>query len=137
MSKPHTKTYFIKNLPIEVSFRPKVVSIDFRPYKQKQELNLLYKHCVSLVEEIKHDYKQHYGRHLKISKASLIAEIWGHLVAYRIALAFKKHFKFWPVLNFAKFAAFRSATVDCGERKVDTNRWFWDITAWAFFRKYR
>lgn len=137
MSKPHTKTYFIKNLPLEVSFRPKVISIDFRPYKQKQELNLLYKHCVSLVEEIKHDYEQHYGKPLKISKASLIAEIWGHLMAYRIALGFKTHLKVWPIQNFAKFAAFRSAVVDCGETKVDTNRWFWDMMAWAFFRKYR
>lgn len=137
MNKSLIKTYIIKTLPLEVSFRPKVVSIDFRPYKQKQELNLLYSHGLELVNDIKLDYQEHYGHPLKISKASLIAEIWGHLVAYRIALAFKKHFKFWPVLNFAKFAAFRSATVDCGERKVDTNRWFWDITAWAFFRKYR
>lgn len=137
MSEPHTKTYFIKNLPLEVSFRPKVISIDFRPYKQKQELNLLYKHCVGLVEEIKHDYEQHYGKPLKISKASLMAEIWGHLIAYRISLGFKNHLKIWPVQNFAKFAAFRSAVVDCGETKVDTNRWFWDLTAWVFFRKYR
>lgn len=137
MSKPHTKTYFIKNLPLEVSFRPKVISIDFRPYKQKQELNLLYKHCVGLVDEIKHDYEQHYGKPLKISKASLMAEIWGHLIAYYVSLGFKRRVKVWPIQNFAKFAAFRSAVVDCGETKVDANRWFWDLTAWAFFRKYR
>lgn len=137
MSKLHTKTYFVKNLPLEVSFRPKVISIDFRPYRQKEELNLLYKHCTGLVDEIKRDYQQHYGKPMKISKASLMAEIWGHLVAYRISLGFKNHVKIWPVQSFAKFAAFRSAVVDCGERKVDTNRWFWDMTAWAFFRKYR
>ena len=137
MNKPLIKTYFIKTLPLEVSFRPKVVSIDFRPYKQKQELNLLYGHCLELVNDIKRDYQEHYGHSLKISKASLMAEIWGHLVAYRISLGFKKHLKIWPVQPLAKFAAFRSAVIDCGERKVDTNRWFWDMTAWAFFRRYR
>ncbi len=137
MSKPLTKTYFIKNLPLEVVFRPKVISIDFRPYKHKEELALLYSHCIVLIDEIKHDYQQLYGKHLKISKPSLVSEIWGHLIAYRISLGLKNHVKIWPVQKFAKFAAFRSAVVDCGETKVDTNRWFWDLTAWAFFRKYR
>lgn len=137
MSELHTQIYFIKNLPLEVNFRPKVISIDFRPYKQKGQLNLLYSDCSNLIDEIKHDYEQYYGKPLKISKASLMAEIWGHLIAYRISLGFKKHLQVWPIQQFAKFAAFRSAVVDCGETKVDTNRWFWDVTAWAFFRKYR
>jgi len=137
MSELHKKTYFIKTLPLEVSFRPKVISIDFRPYQQKREFSLLYPHCARLVDQIKHDYQQHYGKPLKISRASLMAEIWGHIVAYRISLAIKKHVKIWPAQKLAKFATFRSAVIDCGETKVDTNRWFWDITAWAFFRKYR
>jgi len=131
------KTYFIKTLPLEVSFRPKVISLDFRPYTQKQQLNLLYEHCNDLVDEIIHDYQQYYGQSLKISKRSLIAEIWGHLIAYRISLGFEKHLKVWPIQKLAKFAAFRSAVIDCGETKVDTNRWFWDFTASIFFRKYR
>ncbi|WP_343530999.1 hypothetical protein [Pedobacter sp.] len=131
------KTYSIDALPLEVSFRPKVISIDFRPYTQKQQLNLLYEHSGGLINEIMHDYQQHYGHPLKISKRSLMAEIWGHLLAYRISLGLKKHLKVWPVQKLAKFAAFRSAIIDCGEAKVDTNRWFWDATAWAFFRKYR
>ena len=131
------KTYFIKSLTLEVSFRPKVVSLDSRPYKQKQTLNLLYKHCEILVDDIKRDYQAHYGHALNINRASLVAEIWGHLIAYRISLGIQKHFRVWPITKLARFAAFRSAVIDCGEAKVDTNRWFWDLTAGIFFRKYR
>ncbi|MNK10080.1 hypothetical protein D3C87_280950 [compost metagenome] len=137
MSKTFTRTYVIAQFPINVQFSNRVVSIDFTPYTQSEKLSLLYQHSEDLVQKIKAEYKDSFQKELKISNASFVAEIWGHIVAYKIALWMKKNINISPVQKFAKFAAFRSGVIDCGESKVDTNRWFWDILAPIFFRKYR
>ncbi len=137
MKKSVTHTYTIGLFPLDVRFADRVVSIDFTAYVKKEDLTFLYCESESLIQKIKADYKSIYQRDLKIASPSFIAEIWGHLVAYRIALWMKRHFKISPLQKLAKFAAFRSGMVDCGEAKVDTNRWFWDIIGTIFFRKYK
>lgn len=135
MNKSVTLTYTISQLPLDVRFANRVISIDFTPYTKKENLTALYQDSAALVLKIKTDYKKIYQRDLKISNVSLISEIWGHLVAYRIALWMQKKINIWPITGLAKFVAFRSAMVDCGEGKVDTNRWVWDILGWIFFRE--
>lgn len=135
MSK--TITYIISKLPLDVRFANKVTSIDFTPYTQKETLSRLYQESATIVIKIKTDYRNHYQKELKIKNASFIAEIWGHLAAYRLALWMQRNIKLWPVQKLAKFVAFRSGVIDCGEGSIDTNRWFWDILARLFFSKYK
>ncbi|WP_171047004.1 hypothetical protein [Pedobacter helvus] len=137
MSKTITYTYTISKLPLDVRFANKVVSIDFTPYVKKEELISLYGESQTLVQKIKNKYQNIYQKELKIRNASFIAEIWGHLAAYKVALWIKKNIKVWPVQKFAKFVAFRSGIIDCGEGSIDTNRWVWDILAWLFFKKHK
>lgn len=136
MNYTYTNKYIVHEQNLVVIFKPMVVSLDFTPYSSKKELGLLYKNCRHLIIDIKSDYIRFYQKDLKINNASFMAEIWGHLVAYRIALWMTKSIKIPLIQKLAKFAAFRSGIIDCGETKVDTNRWFWDIIGWAFFKKY-
>lgn len=136
MSSTSLKIYEINKLPLQVNFMDKVVSINFTPYHDKEDLLKLYRSSSYLVELIKTDYLNIYNAPLKIKNASFVAEIWGHLIAYKISLWLKKNIKIGLVQKLAKFTAFRSGVTDCGEANVDTNRWFWDILGWLFFRKY-
>lgn len=136
MKKSVTLTYTISQLPLDVKFTDKVVSIDFTRYVKKEELTSLYKESKELVQKIKGNYQEIYQKPLKITNPSFIAEIWGHLIAYRAALWMQHNIRIWPVQKLAKFIAFRSGVTDCGESKVDTNRWIWDILGWMFFRKH-
>lgn len=129
----YTNKYIINQQTLVVIFKPMVVSLDFTPYSS---LDLLYRNCKSLIIDIKTDYRNFYQKDLEINYASFMAEIWGHLVVYRIALWMKKYIRISFIQKLAKFAAFRSGVIDCGEAKIDTNRWFWDIIGWVFFRKY-
>lgn len=133
MSKTVTYTYTLGDFLLDVKFKDKVVSIDFTPYTQSEELIFLYPYSEELVQKIKATYKASYQKELKISNASFVAEIWGHLVVYRMALWMKRTFKISLLQKFAKFVVFRSGVIDCGEAKVDTNRWLWDILGSIFF----
>lgn len=133
MDNVSVKSYAINQKTIKVHFQTKVVSIDCTAYTSKKDLSEIYGACKNLIHEIKNDYKDIFGRDLKISNRSFIAEIWGHLVAYKISIWLKKTLKLSLIQKLAKFAAHRSGIIDCGEAKVDTNRWFWDITGWIFF----
>lgn len=137
MSSTSSKIYEIGNHPLQVNFMDKVVSLDFTPYHREGELLKLYQSSSHLVKLIKIDYLNIYNTELKIRNASFVAEIWGHLVAYRISLWLKRHIKIGLIQKLAKFTAFRSGVIDCGEGSIDTNRWFWDILARLFFRKYK
>lgn len=130
-------TYTISQLPLQVRFANKVVSIDFTPYVEKGELIFLYRESEELVNKIKTDYKNIYQKPIKISNPSFIAEIWGHLVVYKVALWTQRNMNFWPAKQLSNFIAFRSGVIDCGEAKVDTNRWVWDLLGRVFFRNYK
>ena len=136
MSSTSSRTYEIGNLPLQVNFMHKVVSLDFTPYHKKEDLLKLYRSSRYLIGLIKAHDLSIYNTQLKIGNASFVAEIWGHLVAYKISLWLKQHIKIGLIQKLAKFTAFRSGVIDCGEAKIDTNRWFWDILGWMFFQKY-
>jgi len=137
MSKTLTCTYIFAELPLEVKLNHRVASIDFTPYSQKEDLQMLYGCSTALVRSIKVDYQNTYQKQLHISNSSFIAEIWGHMIVYRLALWIQQNIKVWPFQKLAKFVAFRSGIADCGEAKVDTNRWVWDMLGPVFFRKYK
>lgn len=129
-------TYQISPLSIEVSFCEFVVSIDFSVFKNNQDLNFLYRSSGDLVVWIKYRYYEIFGKELRITNPSFVAEIWGHLLVYRIAIWMEQNLKFKPLRRLVKFVAFRSGIVDCGERNADSNRWIWDLLGNLFFKKY-
>lgn len=135
MSKNLSKVYEVNQQPLRVKFSVGVVSLDFTARHLKNQLQGF--NYLKLVKEIQHDYLNFYHQPLKISNSSFVAEIWGHLLAYRISLWVKKHIQLKPLQKIASYAAHRSGIADCGEAKLDTNRWIWDVMAWLFFRKYR
>lgn len=77
---------------------------------------------------IKENYYRIYGAPLKIKMDSLIMEILGHIIAYRILLFFRK---IYPLGLFRKLSL-HVCNIDCGEKYIDRNRWFWDMC--GYFR---
>ncbi len=137
MNKTIKHTYQIAHFSIDVNFCEFVVSIDFSPYKQTDDLQFLYGYSPQLIALIQAQYQEIFGKQLQISDDSFVAEIWGHLFAYRIAIWVKKNLQFKPLQKLAKFVAYRSGIIDCGERQADSNRWIWDFLGKLFFQKYK
>ena len=84
---------------------------------------------LKLVNLIKADYLRLVGRPLKITNASLMVEIWGHLYASKFAVAVNGLIKLGMIRKITEKVSKRSNTIDCGEANVDSNRRFWDMLA--------
>lgn len=123
------KEYDLADFKVVVKFEPKLVRI----VGSQQLLAFLsadlHTHTLKLVKLIKADYAIFIGKPLKITNASLMVEIWGHLYASKFAIAVKELIKLRIIQNITKMVAKRSNTIDCGEADTDTNRKFWDILA--------
>ncbi len=137
MEKTFSHVYQIGHFNIKVNFNKFVVSIDFTPFEHGDDLKYLYRSSSRLIAMIKVRYHELFGQNLLISNDSFVAEIWGHLIAYRISIGVKRRIKFKPIQKLTKFIAFRSGVVDCGESAVDSNRWLWDLLGRLFFKHYR
>ncbi|WP_199121049.1 hypothetical protein [Pedobacter sp. ASV28] len=134
MNKVLLKSYSINQRLVNVHFRKKLVSIDCLPYRNSNDLKLIYEGSRSLIMLIKNDYSDIFGNSLKISESSLHAEIWGHLAAYKIFIWLQNAIKIPFIQKFAAFIIDRSGMIDCGEAKTDAIRWFWNIIGWIFFK---
>ena len=82
-----------------------------------------------LVNTIKADYEQHFGKKLAISNASLIVEILLHVYCDYLGLCFNRIVQIRWIQDFVKKLLKRAEVVDCGEKEVDSNRWVWDLLA--------
>lgn len=82
-----------------------------------------------LAERIRADYRQWSSRELAISENSLMAEIWGHMLVERYALRFRKLVNISITNKVLRFLLERMAVIDCGERRIDRNRFIWDRIA--------
>lgn len=83
-------------------------------------------HTRQLVTALREQYQRWASKELEISDHSLTAEIWGHMLAERYALRLRRMIN-RPVTNrFVRFLLDRMAIIDCGERRVDNNRFIWD-----------
>ncbi len=120
------KEYDLLHCKVSVLYSPKLVRI----VGSKQLLMFLEanlnSNSLKLVRLIKAEYLALYGNRLKISNASLMVEIWGHLYASQVANALKELIKLKIVGNLSDLVTRRSDTIDCGEAEVDSNRKFWD-----------
>lgn len=82
-----------------------------------------------LVNTIKADYKQHFGKTLIISNASLIVEILVHVYCDYLGLSFNRIVQIKWIQVLVKKLLERAEVVDCGEKGIDSNRWVWDLLA--------
>lgn len=80
-----------------------------------------------LVQGIKEAYHRHFGIPLRIGDDSMAVEIWGHVYAERFTLALQKALRMAWMDKVARFVVQRSDKIDCGERSLDRNRFFWDL----------
>jgi hypothetical protein len=82
-----------------------------------------------MVNTIKTDYEQQFGKALAISNDSLIVEILVHVYCDYLGLSFNRIVKIKWIQNLVKKLLKRAEVVDCGEKGVDSNRWVWDLLA--------
>jgi hypothetical protein len=120
------KEYDLAQCKVFVMYSPKLVRI----VGSKQLLSFLETdlnaNTLKLVKLIKVDYLAFHGKPLKITNASLMVEIWGHLYASHFTNALKKLIKLKIVSDLSDLVTTRSDTIDCGEGELDSNRKFWD-----------
>ncbi|HTM97902.1 MAG TPA: hypothetical protein VL088_04135 [Pedobacter sp.] len=120
------KQYDLAGCAVSVIYSPKLVRIT----GSKQLLIFLNTNLsansLKLAKLIKADYLIIVGRRLKITNASLMVEIWGHLYASHFANAVKELIKLNIVGDLTDLITRRSDTIDCGEADIDSNRKFWD-----------
>ena len=82
-----------------------------------------------MVDTIKADYKQQFGKALNISNNSLIVEILVHVYCDYLGLSFNRIVRVKWIQDLVKKLLKRAEVVDCGEKAVDSNRWVWDLLA--------
>jgi hypothetical protein len=121
------KQYDLAGCAVSVIYSPKLVRIT----GSKQLLIFLNTNLransLKLAKLIKADYLIIVGRRLKITNASLMVEIWGHLYASHFANAVKELIKLNIVGDLTDLVTRRSDKIDCGEADIDSNRKFWDM----------
>ena len=121
--------YDLDGCKVVVQFEPKII----RVLGSKQLLAFLgadlNTNTLKLVKLIKADYLKLIDNPLKITNASLMVEIWGHLYASKFAIAINELINHSIIENMTQRVTNRSDTIDCGEADVDRNRTFWDVAA--------
>lgn len=120
---------------IRIQLKPRLVSITNDGALKRLVGIEPRQHTHALVVALRQAYQAWSGTELHISDNSLKTEIWGHLVAERIALSLRKAVNTALTRRFARFVMEHMELIDCGERAVDHNRFIWDMTvpaAWLF-----
>lgn len=80
-----------------------------------------------LVDWMKQVYSSAYGRELKISAHSFVMEIWGHIYFEHFLLRHEGFGRLLFPFGLYERLVKSCEDVDCGESKVDHNRWLWDL----------
>lgn len=123
------KTYTFHTIPIQVVFEEGIIRIT-----NDLQLWIFYdQHIIErtawLVNIIKQDYSEFFGKPLIISNRSLGLEIWGHLYYEVFILRFSKFFRLNVYSRRMKNMLKPVQIIDCGEREKDSNRRLWDFLA--------
>jgi hypothetical protein len=126
------KIYKLEGKRIKVWLEPKLI----RVYGNAQlwaylegKAAVRLKRFELLVNTIKADYEQNFGKPLAISNASLIVEILVHIYCDYLGLYFNHIVTIKWLQQIVKKLLKRAEVVDCGEKAVDSNRWVWDLLA--------
>jgi hypothetical protein len=87
---------------------------------QESPVSGIKKLSTALLEE----FQTQRGRPLKIAHSSLVLEIWGHYYFEK----FYPYFRWMiPMKSLKTRLDLATREFDCGETKIDTNRWIWDL----------
>ncbi len=120
------RKYDLAEHKVVVHFEPKLIRIMGTDELLAFLNSNLNAHTLKLVKLIKADYLAINGKPLKITNASLMVEIWGHLYTSKFATAVNQLVQLSIIEQITKKIIKRSETIDCGEAEVDSNRKFWD-----------
>lgn len=121
------KRYNLGGCEAIVRFKPKLIQLEGSPQLLAYLATNLNTNTLNLVKLIKADYFNLFGKRLRITHASLMIEIWGHLYASKLAIALNELMKLNFIQNISTAITKRSDTIDCGEADIDSNRKFWDL----------
>lgn len=82
-----------------------------------------------LVSAIKKVYLKNFNKDFMVNDKSLAIEIWGHVFAEQFSVALTRIIKLRIVQKLAEKIYKRSVVINIGEKKHDSNRFFWDMLA--------
>lgn len=123
------KVYVLEGNKIKVGLEPQLIRVysnaelwHYLDGKANERFELL-------VNTIKADYAQQFGKALAISNDSLIVEILVHVYCDYLGLSFNRMIRIKWIQALVKKLLKRAEVVDCGEKEVDSNRWIWDLMA--------
>jgi len=123
------KVYELEGNKIKVGLEPQLIRVysnaslwRYLDGKAKARFELM-------VDTIKSDYKQQFGKALNITNNSLIVEILVHVYCDYLGLSFNQIIRIKWIQALVKKLLKRAEVVDCGEKAVDSNRWVWDLLA--------
>lgn len=121
------RIYKLDNCSIKVSVEEGIIRLksdkDLWSYLDIE----VVKQTEKLINVIKSDYKIKFNKPLKIVDKSLMVEIWAHVYCDYYGLLIHRNIKIKWVRKLVMKGLERAALIDCGERKIDSNRWIWDF----------
>lgn len=120
------KTLKLYNNDIKIAFEPGIIRIHSDLALWQYLDGYANDRFTILVKEIKKEYFILYGRSLKISDHSLIVEILVHVYCDYLGLLFNRKVNIPFLQKIVRKLLKRAEVVDCGEKKLDSNRWVWD-----------
>nr|WP_199156199.1 hypothetical protein [Pedobacter sp. ASV2] len=118
-----------ENNLIKIEFEPSLIRVysnavlwQFLKDDKKAKFKLL-------ANFIKDEYLKQFNKSLQISNDSLIVEILVHIYCDYLGLIIHRVIKVKWIQYLLMKLIKRAEVVDCGEKKVDSNRWLWDFLA--------
>lgn len=121
------KVLVIGNYKTKVSFAKRLIRITNNDGFKKMLSDNLIENTKELVYIIKKNYQEAYGKELRISNHSMEVEIWGHVYGEYFIHDINKRLHWKITERLDRFVQKRCEVIDCGERKIDNNRLFWNV----------
>ena len=114
-----------KNISIDVIIHPHSIHVFFTEELWQEMQPYYLKSSFEIVEQLKSAFYLQNNKSIKIASSSLVAELLGHIIVFKIVSKIKL---LLPRLIY-NWIAKRALQIDCGEKGYDQNRWFWDLLA--------
>ncbi|GAB3416049.1 hypothetical protein [Niabella aquatica] len=116
------KEFIIGEEILKVRFKQGIIRL-YANYALRHTISKSFRDLETLCILILESYEKEYGQAIKISPNSFIIEILGHVYAYK-ALLFLRQICSFGI--FRKYA-YHACIIECGDRRYDRNRWFWNM----------
>ena len=123
------KIYPIENCNIKICLEVDLIRLNSDAELWRYLNGHVRKRLEVLVNLIKSDYQKEFNANLKISKHSMMVEIWVHICSDYFGLQMLRFVKAKWLRKLLNKGIKRAEVIDCGTRSKDSNRWIWDILA--------